>query len=350
VPDLFYLNTHSDRDLIKVMTRGLMERLQNGEVVLCAEGYLFELERRGHLKAGPFVPEVVLDNPEALIQVHREFLAAGSDVILAFTYYGDEEHMKDIGRVGEYEELNRQAVRIARTVAKEGGALVAGNVSNIWKHNEKNKTNENKVRAMYEQQMAWAVEEGADFIIAETFQLLWHAEIALEIIKNADVPAVMTFGVHTHETLDHHNWRTACKILADQGADVVGLNCTRGPRTMWPFLREIREEVTVPIAALPVPYLTTDEQPTFQSLLEDGKQVFPTKLERFLMNRDEAAAFALDAKKIGINYIGLCCGAQPHHIRSMAEALGRTPPASRYSADFSADATRASLRNFKPHE
>jgi len=76
------------------MKRDLLERLKDG-LVLCAEGYLFELERRCHLKAGPFVPDVVLDNPDALKQVHREFLAAGSDVIEAFSYYGDKEHMKD---------------------------------------------------------------------------------------------------------------------------------------------------------------------------------------------------------------------------------------------------------------
>ena len=64
--------------------RNLSERLAEG-VVLCAEGYLFELERRGYLQAGAFVPEVVLDHPEVVAQLHREFLRAGTDVIEAFT-------------------------------------------------------------------------------------------------------------------------------------------------------------------------------------------------------------------------------------------------------------------------
>jgi betaine-homocysteine S-methyltransferase len=326
------------------MKRDLLERLKDG-LVLCAEGYLFELERRCHLKAGPFVPDVVLDNPDALKQVHREFLAAGSDVIEAFSYYGDKEHMKDIGRLDEYEELNRQAVRLAREVAKEGDALVAGNISNIWKHDEPNRKNKSKVQAMYEEQVLWATEEGAEFIIAETLQLVWHAELALQAIKTSGLPAVVTFGTHTDSSDDGHLWIEACQIMADAGADVVGLNCTRGPATMLSFLREIRDAVNIPVAALPVPYRTTEKEQTFQSFRVNDKQVFPTKLERFLMDRDEVAEFALLARELGIEYIGLCCGAQPYHIRAMAEALGRTPPASKYSPDFR-DVVGKSLKNF----
>ena len=73
--------------------RGLGERLA-AEGVICAEGYLFELERRGYLQAGAFVPEVVLEHPDALAQVHREFVRAGSDVVEAFTYYGHREKLR----------------------------------------------------------------------------------------------------------------------------------------------------------------------------------------------------------------------------------------------------------------
>ena len=64
--------------------------------VICAEGYLFEMERRGYLKANLFVPEVVLDNPQVVEQLHRDFVHAGSDVVLAFTYYVDREKLKII--------------------------------------------------------------------------------------------------------------------------------------------------------------------------------------------------------------------------------------------------------------
>src|SRR5439155_4340398 len=98
--------------------RGLLGRLQD-DVVLGAEGYLFELERRGYLKSGPFVPEVVLDFPDAVRELHREFLRAGAEVMVAFTYYGHREKLRTVGREVEVEKLNRQAVRLAREIAAE---------------------------------------------------------------------------------------------------------------------------------------------------------------------------------------------------------------------------------------
>ena len=112
---------------------GLLERLDQGPVI-CAEGYLFELERRGFLQAGAFVPEVVLENPEVVRQLHREFVRAGSDVVEAFTYYGHREKLRVIGKEDLLEPLNREALAIAAEVARESGALFAGNIcnTNVW--------------------------------------------------------------------------------------------------------------------------------------------------------------------------------------------------------------------------
>ena len=67
------------------MNLGLLDRLRDNEPVIVAEGYLFEFERRGYLQAGGFVPEVVIDHPELVKQLHEEFVHAGSDVVEAFT-------------------------------------------------------------------------------------------------------------------------------------------------------------------------------------------------------------------------------------------------------------------------
>src|SRR6516225_11492800 len=108
---------------------GLLERLEQGPVI-CAEGYLFECERRGYLQAGAFVPEVVLDHPEVVEGLHREFVHAGSDVVEAFTYYGHRQKLRVIGKEDILEPLNRQALSIAARVAREKGKLLAGNVCN----------------------------------------------------------------------------------------------------------------------------------------------------------------------------------------------------------------------------
>src|SRR5215213_7336430 len=170
--------------------RGIRERLDR-DVVVGAEGYLFELERRGYLKAGPFVPEVVLDFPEAVRQLHREFLRAGSDVMVAFTYYGHRDKLRSIGREGDLEPLNRQALRLAREVAAEGDALVAGNICNTWVYDPAAPDSSGEtVREMYREQVRWAVEEGADFVISETNDFLGEALIALEVIQEFGLRSV----------------------------------------------------------------------------------------------------------------------------------------------------------------
>jgi betaine-homocysteine S-methyltransferase len=315
--------------------KSLLDRLEK-DVVLCAEGYLFELERRGYLKAGPFVPEVVLDYPEAVKELHREFLRAGSDIIEAFTYYASKEKLATVGRENDLEAMNRQAVRLAGEVAKEGDALVAGDVCNTWMYDPDKKTASSKiVRQMYVEQITWAKEEGIDFVISETNDYLGEALIALEVIKSFGLPAVVTLAsVQADKTRDGYDYVQACKILKENGADVVGLNCDHGPETMFPIIRKVRDQIDGYIAMLPVPYHTTKSQYNFEALKENNTRVFPLALERFLYNRFEAAEFAIKARNMGINYIGLCCGANPVQIRAMAEALGRTPLASRYSPDM----------------
>jgi betaine-homocysteine S-methyltransferase len=105
---------------------------------------------------------------------------------------------------------------------------------------------------------------------------------------------------------------------------------------MLPLLERIRAAVSCPVAALPVPYHTTAERPWFQ-LLEgtDGRRAFPIALDPFLCSRFELADFAVRARDAGVTFLGVCCGGAPHHVRAMAEALGRTVPASRYSPDLS---------------
>lgn len=314
------------------MKKGILERLADG-VVLGAEGYVFELERRGYIKAGAYVPEVVLDYPEAVVQLHRELMRAGSEVMVALTYYANRNKLADVGRENELEKLNRQAVRLANAVATEGETLVAGNICNTWLYDPADREKSSKlVRSVYREQLRWAVEEGVDFIIAETNDFLGEAMIALEEIKRLNLPAMVTLAtVQDDKTRDGFEYVKACRILASNGADIVGLNCDRGPDTMLPIIEKIREKVDCFIAAQPVPFKTSVKYPTFESLKKNGRRAFPLSLDTFLYDRFELANYAKNAKKMGVNYIGLCCGANPAQIRAMAEALNKPALASQYS-------------------
>ncbi|MDQ3867261.1 MAG: homocysteine S-methyltransferase family protein [Actinomycetota bacterium] len=332
----------------------LLERLADGPVI-CAEGYLFELERRGYLQAGAFVPEVVLEHPELVVALHREFVHAGSDVVEAFTYYAHREKLRIIGREADLEPINRQALSLAKEVAEETGTLFAGDICNTNVYDPDDRESEREVRGMFEEQVGWAADAGAEFVIAETYSYAQEALLGLEAIKAAGLPAVVTLALH-RRAVTREGWSPAeaCRRLADAGADVVGLNCIRGPRTMLPELAAIVEAVDVPVAALPVPYRTTEAEPTFQALTDPdcdcipGGQPFPTALDPFVCNRYEIGEFARAAHELGVRYLGVCCGNGPHHTRAMAEALGRRPPASRYSPDMSKHAYLGSDETLRP--
>ena len=328
--------------------RGLLKRLEN-ESVICAEGFLFEAERRGYLASGEFVPELALENPDALKNIHKDFQHAGSDVVEAFTYNGHREKMKVIGKEDLLEPLNRAALKIAKEVAKDviSGQepnLVAGNISNtnIWDPSDNNKQKE--VRHMFNEMIGWAVDEGVDFIVGETFYYAEEAYTALDEIKKSGLPAVLTIAPMGENIMrDNVSIVDTCKELEQRGADVVGMNCFRGPTTMLPYLKEIRKIVKCHMAALPIPFRTTKQQPTFFNLDDNNGctcpaphgRTFPTALDPLYCNRYEIRKFAEEVRDLEIKYLGVCCGAAPMHIREVAEAIGRVVPASRYKEKMS---------------
>jgi len=320
-------------------SRDLLVRLADGAVV-CAEGYVFELERRGYLQAGSFVPEVLFEHPEVVEQLHMDFVHAGSDVTQALTYYVHREKLRVIGREKDLVPMNRAALGIAKRVARRTGTLFAGDLCNTNIYDPADSKAIKEVERIFDEQVGWAVEAGVDYFVAETLGWVGEAQIALKAIRRqSKVPAVVTFAMHQEElTRDGLTPAQACQRMEEAGADVVGLNCHRGPRTMLPLLKEIRAAVKCHVAGLPVPYRTHPAQPSFMALRDPccgDRMAFPDGLDPFLATRSEIFDFGREAFDAGIRYLGVCCGAGPHHIRALAESLGRHPPASRYSKDMS---------------
>jgi betaine-homocysteine S-methyltransferase len=320
-------------------SRGLLARLTDGPVI-CAEGYVFELERRGYLQAGSFVPEVLFEHPEVVEQLHMDFVHAGSDVTQALTYYVHREKLRVIGREKDLAPMNRAALGIAKRVARRTGTLFGGDLCNTNIYDPSDRAAVKEVERIFDEQVGWAEEAGVDYFVAETLGWVGEALIALKAIRRqSKAPVVVTFAMHQEElTRDGLTPAQACQRMEEAGADVVGLNCHRGPRTMLPLLKQIRAAVKCHVAGLPVPYRTHPGQPSFMALRDPccgDRMAFPDGLDPFTATRSEIFDFGREAFDAGIRYLGVCCGAGPHHIRALAESLGRHPPASRYSKDMS---------------
>jgi methionine synthase I (cobalamin-dependent) len=306
------------------MPKGILERLAEGPV-LGDGGYLLELEKRGYVQAGPFTPEVVIEHPDALVQLHREFLRAGAEVLQTMTFYASDDKLATVGMEGTVDDINHDAVRIARGVASEGDALVAGNLSLTWAYDPADDASPGHVRGLFDRQLQDQLDAGPpDFWIGETFSYLGEALLFVERAKATGLPVMVTMSFETlpAKTYEGDGPGEAARRLADAGADIVGVNCLNGPGEQLPIAEEMVGALAgaVPVAAQPVAYATSNEAPDFTS-----GDAFPFALTPMTLARGEMAAFAARAKDAGVRYIGSCCGSVAEHVRAMAKVLGKLP-------------------------
>jgi betaine-homocysteine S-methyltransferase len=181
------------------------------------------------------------------------------------------------------------------------------------------------VRETFDEQLRVQVEEGVDFIIGETFSWLGEALLAVECAKKTGLPVMVTICFENKdETAEGKTAADAAKALFDAGADIVGMNCLRPPQHILGPMEQMRKAVSGYLACQPVGYRTPKDKPDFTSLPE-----FPYELDPLQLSRREMGRFATDAKAVGINYIGSCCGSVANHVREMAKALGKLPPETR---------------------
>jgi betaine-homocysteine S-methyltransferase len=302
--------------------KGILERLAEGPV-LGDGGYLLELEKRGYVQAGPFTPEVVIEHPDALAQLHREFLRAGAEVLQTMTFYASDDKLATVGLAGKVHEINSNAVRIAREVAAEGDALVAGNLSLTWAYEPDDPTSADHVRELFDRQLQDQLDAGPPNLwIGETFSYLGEALLFVERARATGLPviATMCFEQPVPRSYEGDTPSECARRLADAGADVVGVNCLNGPEQQLPIALEMRAAVDGYVAAQPVAYRTTAEMPDFTSTPS-----FPYELDPLQLSRQEMGSFAQAAAEAGVSYIGSCCGSVQAHVRAMAKALGKVP-------------------------
>ena len=162
-------------------------------------------------------------------------------------------------------------------------------------------------------------------------------------MKETGLPSVITIAPYGQNIMrDEVSILDTCKELEQRGGDVVGMNCHRGINTMMPYLKEVRKALKCHVAGLPITYRTTDANPTFFNLPDNNgctcetphETAFPTALDPMQCNRYEIGNFAKEAFGIGINYLGVCCGANPMLIREVAEAVGIKVPSSKYKENM----------------
>src|SRR5947208_12767524 len=308
----------------------ILERIAQQGCVLGDGGYRIELERGGWVDGGPgiervvtgkgcgqFTPELAIEHPDALRELYHEFLNSGSQVLQALTFFGTREKLNRAGYGEQTEAINVAAVRIAREVAGSS-ALVAGSVSRTQVFEREGPSAAGHVRDLITEQVRLLADAGVDFLILETFFHLEEMLIALECSRACNLPiiATMTFRPTLTQCSDGHSPAACARAMVDAGAAAVGANCEQEPDRMLAIIREMRKAVSVPIAAQPAAFHTTDATPCFTRLAQ-----FPDELEAIQLPRSSFEHFAEIAKSEGIQFLGGCCGCNAAYIHAFARGL-----------------------------
>jgi betaine-homocysteine S-methyltransferase len=311
--------------------KSIRELLTQG-MVIGDGGYLIELERRGYVDSGSgreqvgtgrgsgqFTPEVAIEHPHALRELHREFLRAGSHVLQALTFFGTREKLSRAGYGSQTEEINFAAVKLAKEVAGDA-ALVAGSVSRTQLVEREGMESLDKARDHIAEQIRLLKDAGVDFLILETFFHLAEMKVALAAAAESGLPVVATMSFRPLVTRcsDGHTPAECARAMADLGALAVGANCEQDPQRMVTLLREMRAAVKVPIAAQPAAFRTTEQCHSFTRLPE-----FPDDLESIQISRQAFADFGRIARSEGVGYAGGCCGCNAAYIRSLAQGAAQ---------------------------
>lgn len=262
----------------------------------------------------------VLQNPQALIELQRQYAEAGSMAVTAPTFGASRPLLGRYGLAEKTREMNLALAALSRR-AVGNGALVAGNLSPTGLFIEPfGETGFDGLCGFYAEQAGALREAGVDYIAAETFYSLADARAALLAAKKTGLPVTVTFTADENgRTLSGADPAACLTVLAAMGADAVGLNCSAGPETVLKNLSGLSEKVGAPLIAKPNAGLPRD------GVYDVSPDVF--------------AGFATRFYAEGAGILGGCCGTTPAHIRALREETARLsfrpakPPARAYLAD-----------------
>ena len=271
------------------------------------------------------VEEACLSMPDAVLDVHLKYIEAGARVIETNSFGANRHKLKALGLQDQAAEINGAAAKLARQAREVSGkdVLIAGSVGPTgFGYDPTDPESEELIRSIFRDQARALDARGIDLFILETFPSLWEIRVALEAVREvSQLPLVasMTFPGDAWEDTEDTGWiAKAARRLEELGADVIGTNCSLGPRDMLAALDGFAAASRLPLFAAP-----NTGVPSYVA----GRFVYPESSPEYF------AWFAREAVRRGARLIGGCCGSTPEHIRAVAEALkDATPERARTSA------------------
>ena len=274
--------------------------------------------------------ELNLSSPDLVRGIHLEYVKAGAEILEANTFGANRMRLESFGIAEKLRAINQAGVRIAREAAGPD-AFVAGSVGPLGAHIEPlGPTSFAEARAIFAEQIGTLLEAGADLLILETFSNLdelREAVMAARAVAGKDPVVVAQVTIDDYGNLrDGTDTRTFTLQMAQWPADVIGCNCSAGPKVTFETVEKMMQYCQKPTSAMP-----NAGHPS----LVDGRKLY-------LCSPEYMAQYARRMLWAGVRIVGGCCGITPEHIRLVhAEARSLQPGKRGPVIAVAAPATRA---------
>ncbi len=261
------------------------------------------------LPAGACTEKWILDNPDVIVKLQKDYVDAGTNIIYAPTFTGNRIKLKNFGLENDIEEINTKLVALAKEAAGDK-ALVAGDVTMTGRQlKPMGDLDFEELIEVYKEQIAILDKAGCDLIVVETMMSLQECRAALIAAKEvSDIAVIVTLTFESDgRTLFGTDARTAAIVMESLGAAAIGANCSTGPDKMAEIIADMARVTSVPIIAKPnagLPVVTEDGTTEYDMACE----VFVPEMEKLI--------------KAGAQIIGGCCGTNADYIRGLKERYG----------------------------
>ena len=249
---------------------------------------------------GVCTEEWVLAHKDVIQNLQRAYIEAGSNIIYAPTFGGNRVSLTMHGLQDRMEEINRTLVSYSREVADAADHKVYVAAEMTYE----------AAFEMYQEQIGILKDSGVDLIVAETMINIEETLAAVDAASTVcELPIMCTMTVDADGSIfSGGNAIEAAVSLEAAGADAVGVNCSVGPDQLVSVIRNIKENVSIPVIAKPnagMPFID-----------DNGNAVYSMKAPDFARH----VKALIDA---GAGIVGGCCGTTPEYIREVAKMIGR---------------------------
>ncbi|MBA4147775.1 MAG: homocysteine S-methyltransferase family protein [Verrucomicrobia bacterium] len=285
----------------------LIQRLISRGPIITDGAWGTELQARG-LALGEFPDAWNLSHRERVLQVAQAYVDAGSDVILTNTFGANRIRLGADNLAEQVIAINKAGVEISREAAGDR-AHVFASIGPTGKLLMDLEVTPNEIRDAFEEQAQALAAAGAHALVIETMADLEEAQLAVGAAKTTGLPVVacMVFdsGKNHDRTMMGTTPEEAAKVLTSAGADVIGANCGQGIAGFAAICKRLQSATTLPIwikgnAGMPT--------------VNQGRTHYSTTPEEF-------ASFVPELMKLQADFIGGCCGTNPHFIRAIQRTI-----------------------------